>query len=234
MKEKSTLINVLFYILGITLIVLLKSYYSHADVTSLDWILLPTSRWVSLLTGLAFIETSTMGYISTTEQVAINASCSGINLLIILYSTYYFVFIHRIQSSYKKLAWVFLVPALSYCTTILVNGIRIALSIWLKYANVYNDWMTYDRVHRILGIGLYVIVILIIYYVIDYIMANRSRHRLEVFYPVTGYLLVTIGIPLVRNASLGNSGLFIEHSLTILIIAVPLSLLARYFQSVVS
>ena len=75
--------NIPFYLAGALLLLGMKYYYSRGGPDSLSWILAPTARWVSALSGIPFIKVPQTGYVSHSCRFIIAASCSGLQFLMI-------------------------------------------------------------------------------------------------------------------------------------------------------
>src|SRR5262245_28802641 len=60
----------------------LKRYYADAPVDDLGWILTPTARLVTSITGVAFDYQAGQGYISGERLFVITKACAGVNFMI--------------------------------------------------------------------------------------------------------------------------------------------------------
>jgi len=121
----------IFYLAGLLLILGIKYFYSNAGSNELVWILAPTSWWVRTLSGFSFEYEPFVGYVNHKLRFIIAPSCSGVQFMIITMTVLIFSFIHRMDNNKKRLLWFSCSLILSYPVTILVNGIRIVLSICL-------------------------------------------------------------------------------------------------------
>lgn len=119
------------YFLCILTLLGLKYFYSRADCNALYWILAPTARWVSILSGISFERLPGAGYVNHSLRFLIAPSCSGVRFLIITFATLSFSFLHRTKSVKMGLLWIASSLCIAYPFTIFVNGVRIALSIRL-------------------------------------------------------------------------------------------------------
>lgn len=220
MKRREFRSNLIYYIPGALLLLVFKWFVSIADAGNLDFILKPTTLWVSLLTGLDFIAMDTIGYVNHEIQAAINVSCSGANFMIITFAVTFFLFLHVIHNKTLRILWLPISIAIAYCSTIIVNGMRIALSIYMLNLEFYNNWLTYDRLHRILGIGIYITATYLLYLILNNLLSKSAPNRQNLFYPLIGYFLVTVGIPVLNKAYVGNVPIFVEHMLTVAIMGI--------------
>ena len=111
--------NIPFYLAGALLLLGMKYYYSRGDPDSLSWILAPTARWVSALSGIPFIKVPQTGYVSHSCRFIIAASCSGLQFLMISMTALVFSYIHRMRTIKGKIGWMALSALASYLLTIL-------------------------------------------------------------------------------------------------------------------
>ncbi len=213
----------LYYLLGLIFIIGLKYYYSKASIDDLDWILSPTAWWVTVLSGIPFEKELHIGFINHDHRFIIAASCSGINFLIIAFSTLFFSFIHRMKAGKMKALWLVAVLVSSYSLTILINGLRIILSIYILGLDIYGGWITPERVHMIEGTTVYFLSVLIIYLLAGELVKRfdcqgneyPGKLSMTLIYkcipPVFWYLSITLGVPLLTRAYMNNGMQFMEY-----------------------
>lgn len=247
--------NRIFYITGAFIIFGLKYFYSRADCGDLVWILAPTARWVRILTGNTFEYAPDIGYINHDLRFIIASSCSGVQFMIISIATLIYSFVHRMSihetdsrspSCFKKgIFWIMASLALSYLFTILVNGFRIVLSIYLpifleKTGFSYQGWLTSDRLHTIIGTVTYFASLLVLYPIADDIslyFAGGSKAVPEnactaasktipasllqkCMSPVFWYFFIVLGIPFLNRAYKNNRSQFKEYALLVTLICL--------------
>lgn len=175
--------NIPFYLAGALLLLGMKYYYSRGDPDSLSWILAPTARWVSALSGIPFIKVPQTGYVSHSCRFIIAASCSGLQFLMISMTALVFSYIHRMRTIKGKIGWMALSALASYLLTIFVNGFRILFSIFIPIhlgmsgtartdiygpawaetagasgpapARTWSIWLTPKQLHTIIGTAVY-------------------------------------------------------------------------------
>ncbi|MDE6202285.1 MAG: exosortase K, partial [Lachnospiraceae bacterium] len=154
--------NWIFYLTGAALVLGLKYFYSQADADQLKWILTPTSRWVSILSGISFEYMPHTGFVNHDIRFIIASSCSGVQFMLIAIATLIFSFVHRAGRAdgtghmVKGIRWTALSIVSAYLFTILVNGFRIVLSIYLpdtleKLGLSYEGWLTPNNLHTLIG-----------------------------------------------------------------------------------
>ena len=175
--------NIPFYLAGALLLLGMKYYYSRGGPDSLSWILAPTARWVSALSGIPFIKVPQTGYVSHSCRFIIAASCSGLQFLMISMTALVFSYIHRMRTIKGKIGWMALSALASYLLTIFVNGFRILFSIFIPIhlgmsgtartdiygpawaetagasgpapARTWSIWLTPKQLHTIIGTAVY-------------------------------------------------------------------------------
>lgn len=159
--------NGIFYLAGFFLILGIKYFYSSAAVSDLRWILAPTAGWVRILSGIPFVYEPGAGYVNHSFRFLIAASCSGVQFMLIASATLLYSFVHRMPTKGKGMCWTACSFLFSYVYTVLVNGIRIVLSIYLPLSlprELFSGgWLTPDRFHTITGAVVYFTALFILY-----------------------------------------------------------------------
>lgn len=232
--------NFIFYLTGFLVIFGLKYFYSKAGSDELTWILTPTTRWVSILSGISFTYVSGTGYVNHNLKYVIAPSCCGVQFMIITIAMLIFSFVHRINSETtipafhyfrsktpasgslpagtKGFFWIFGSIAFSYLITIFVNGLRIILAVYiplyLEDMQFYSPVLTPDRLHTLIGTAVYFTALLIIY------------HLTESFFLKITSLPETSAVP--SNTDSGKTG-HSPHSCRRLLIRKCLSPVFWYF-----
>ncbi len=237
--------NRFFYAAGIIIIFAIKYYYSRADTNALNWILSPTSRWTGFLSGTPFQKIQDAGFINHDFRIIINSSCSGINFLIISFSTLFFSFIHYFSKTRSKFLWMPASLLLSYLFTIGINGLRIISSIYLYEADIYNGWITPERVHMFGGTIIYLISVIVLYNTFRKVLTRfkpiadkNSSLKLSAslaytcIIPVFWYFIVTVGIPFLNMAYKNGTLKFMEHSVIIMSVCL-ISVLMFYLAALI-
>lgn len=192
-------------------VVAMKQYYSTASADQLYWILLPTAMLVTWLTGIPFQFESGAGFLSRSQLVLITPVCAGVNFLI---TVFLMVSVLWLLQSRK---WYFIALALpvAFVSAVIANAIRITLSIYLHEAHDFYGWFNAARVHRVDGIVVYFLILLLIY-------TCFSKQR-TLWIPLAIYYFVSLLLPLANGAY--NQDGFWEHALFVLLLP-PLIVLA--------
>lgn len=181
--------NFILYLAGFFVVAGMKYFYSNAECGDLVWILAPIAKWVEFLSGIPFEYTPGAGYANHSLRLLIAPSCSGVQFMIITAAMLIFSFVHRVTTSphtdfsrrsrlRKGFCWIVISIALSYLFTIFVNGLRIIMAIYLPVflgETIYNDFLTPDRLHTIIGITVYFTALLTIYRLAQYFFSGNVR-----------------------------------------------------------
>lgn len=177
--------NYIFYLTGFLVIFSLKYFYSNAGSDELTWILTPTTRWVSILSGISFTYISGTGYVNHNLKYIIAPSCCGIQFMIITIAMLIFSFVHRMKR--KGVFWTLGSIVLSYPITVFVNGLRIILAVYiplyLEDLRFYSHILTPDRLHTFIGTVVYFTALLIIYHLADSFSLKISSFPKTAFPP---------------------------------------------------
>lgn len=213
--------------LAVLLMVLLKHHYSLATATQLDWILAPTATLVAWSTSAHLVHESGVGYVDFDKGVIVAPACAGINFMIIAFGLTAFCGLHQIRRLSCQLAWLALALAAAYGLTLVVNSMRIALSMTLHEANIYDDWVTVARVHRLAGVGLYLGALWLYSLGLRQVIGLYSRHfdclrqhrsRYASGWSVLGlYLPAAVGVPVANLAWRRAPPDFGEHCVTVIV-----------------
>lgn len=230
--------NFIFYLAGFLLILGMKLFYSNADCTMLKWILAPTAGWVSILSGIPFSYEPGTGYINYSFRFLIAPSCSGVSFMIITTATFIFSFVHRMNTKKKSILWMLGSICLSYFLTILVNGLRIILAIYIPFylTMLSIDFLSPEDLHTFIGTVVYFTSLLVIYYLAgwfslkiagtssaeyspDYQKPGACRFLtdaiLKCIPPVFWYFFIVLGIPFLNSAYRNSNKRFWNYALLV-------------------
>lgn len=224
--------NRIFYLAGILLIFGMKYFYSRSTVNSLTWLLAPTVWWVQVLSGIPFHFVPCAGYVNHTYQFVIARSCSGMQFMIITIATLLFPFIPHMETCRKKIRWTISILPASYILTILVNVIRILLSIYLPVImakSLSGGFLTPSRLHTLIGTFVYFTSLFLIYHLAG-LFSRRSFP--EILPPVFFYLALVLGVPLLNRAWQNGEKQFAEYALLVVCVCLTVLFLYRIWNLV--
>ena len=155
------------YTLAIGILFILRYFSKATDSNVINWMLAPTVRWVSILSGISFEYLPHQGYASHAYYFLVAPSCAGIRFMMIAFLMLIFSSLHQIDKKRSGYLWFCFSIVLSYLATILVNSIRIIASIHLpillKRAGLLDGWLTPDRLHTLIGTVVYFASLCVIY-----------------------------------------------------------------------
>lgn len=210
----------------------LKAFYRQADAEQLNWILAPTATLVNQFRSSDFQYLKGVGWTEPMGDFVIAPACAGVNFLILLLVLTVVLHLHRFPRATDRGLWLLLTPVLAYGGTILVNTVRILLSIPLYEAGIYGGWLTPERAHRLMGIILYLSALWLLLSLVDFIvqrwLIHREREgdlpdrlkRLRPWLVVGTYLGLTLGVPWLNGAHQRFGPQLVEHSLTVLVLSL--------------
>lgn len=224
------------YLIGGLITAGLKYFYSQAGCEALRWVLAPTARWAGALSGLSFSYLPDMGYVNEAHRFLIAASCSGLQFMIITIATLIFSLAHRMKTPWQRMGLIGLSLLSAYFVTILVNGLRITLAVYLPavilQGNTPGGWLTPDRLHTLIGIAVYFTALCLIYRMADHAvrLMNDETGAAEncaglphaggmaaalirnLLPPAFWYFFIALGVPFLNGAYEKNAGGFTEYA----------------------
>ena len=136
-------------LVALLLMMAFKRHFSAAAANQLSWILAPTARLMEWLTLARPVWESGVGYTDFSRGIIIAPACAGINFMIMVFGLAAFYGLVQIRRLAPLLIWLALSLAVAYGLALMVNTLRIALSMWLYRADIYSAWITPRRVHRL-------------------------------------------------------------------------------------
>lgn len=201
-------------LLACAVILGLQYHYRTSDCEGLRWILAPAVRLAGILGGIDFTYMAGYGYVNHTYRFVVGPPCAGIRFLTIATGMSVFAFVHRMDSRKQGIVWTLSVSAAACGYTVLVNSLRILLSIRLPLilAPCVSDsgWLTADRLHTMIGTGVYFLSLLILYR-----LAESAAERLvrkggtrggirRQAVPVCWYVSAVLVLPFLKRAVAGD------------------------------
>jgi exosortase K len=156
---------------------LLKHHYSHASAEDLRWILAPTTWLTSLFVSGEFAFQAGQGYLSREQSVLISPACAGVNFLVVALVSLVLGFSGQFAGRRQRAYWLATSVGLAYLTTLLVNTLRIGLSIAIGHLATRATGLTFQSVHRLLGIFIYLAGLLSLCLTVQLWLSSRSARR---------------------------------------------------------
>jgi exosortase K len=182
----------------------LKYDYSRASADELRWILAPTSWLTSLFTSGGFEFRVGEGYLNREQSVLVSPACAGINFLVVALLSLVLGFAGRFESFRQKGAWCATSLGLAYVSTLLVNALRISLSVAVAHLAARVTGLTFQSVHRLLGVVVYLGGLLVLCLTIQFWLSSRGRRDANRGAPLLAlgcYAGITLVVPLLGGAA---------------------------------
>lgn len=218
--------NIFFYLIGFCIIIGIKLFCRNAGSDELRWLLAPVTGLVSLFSGIPFVYEQNAGYVNHSLRLLIAPSCSGIQFMNIMIATLIFSFVHRVEKRKKILFTAACIPV-SYVLTILVNGMRIILAIYIprfmESQNIYIRFLPPETLHTVIGTFVYFISLLAIYRIAGYLFSKSNYSKC--ISPAFWYFFIVLGIPFLNRAYQKSGGQFIEYAILITSVCLPVLLI---------
>jgi exosortase K len=221
----------------IALAVALKRYYSLAEADGLVWILAPTARCVELVTGIPFSFEQGTGFVNLGHRAVIAPACAGVNFMIIVFCMISFSLLRHGGNGGVRLSVIPAAFLSAYCLTIIVNALRIGLSIFSYDTNIHFGWFTQVRIHRFEGTMIYFVSLCCIYAILMMLIRrtrnsggdrqneetlNPASTAWRFMTPAAWYCTVTFAVPLLLGKFSVYGRQLIEHGL--FVVALPLAI----------
>ena len=218
----------------------LKAFYSRAGAGELLWILAPSAWLARFVGGIDLVYEQGAGFISHAHHLVVGSACAGVNFLIICFLCLYFSFARQFTNKPRWLVYSLLV---SFGATIAANGLRIFVSAHLWDADIYGQWITPERMHRLAGTGIYYASLLALYFAVGSRVGARAPRFLEAspyrarasrleaspyrarasLSPLLWYVSVSLGVPLVGRIFWQGTPGFAAHARWVIAVTVFLT-----------
>jgi exosortase K len=190
---------------------LLKWHYSHATADELRWILAPTSWVTALVLRSDFAFYVGEGYLSRERSILVSPACAGVNFLIVALLSLTLGFGHYFSAWRQRLCWLGAASVVAYSATVIVNTLRISLSVGVAHLAAQRLGLTFQEAHRLLGIVVYLAGLLVLCLTFQLWLSSRraSRaygsptpgRRAALLVALACYVGVTLVVPLLRGGA---------------------------------
>ncbi len=229
--------NCIVYLITCAVALVLNILYRSSDASLLTWILAPTARWAGILGGFYFEPFPGKGYVNETFHFLIAPSCSGIRFLQVVLLMLVFSYTHNISAKRLRALWLPFCAGFSYAATILINGLRIALSIylplWLENIKLPGI-LTPETLHTLIGATVYFSSLLMLqplaHAVIVRLFLGTDAEKQKAEFgiaPAFWYFTAVLGLPFAKRLITGNMEGFGQYALIIALTCGGILLLAR-------
>lgn len=214
-----------YYTIVAAVVLGMKWYYSGAGCGELRWILAPTAWWVEVLSGNSFVYEPQIGYINHPLRFIIAPSCSGVQFLIIVFAVLAGAFIHRMKTGKQRVCWMAGCVVVSFLFTVLINGLRIAVSIYAPNLVFQSEWMedlvTPSQLHTMIGATVYFGSLMAVYCAADCVVGRSEGAESDNtgwLVPVMIYGLIVLGLPLLNGALSGNGERYSGYAALVIVV----------------
>jgi exosortase K len=214
-------------LIALLIMLALKHHYSSATAERLNWILAPTAGLLAWLTPAHPVYEYGVGYVDFVRGIIVAPACAGINFMIMTFGLGALYGITRSRRLTGPFIWLLTMFCGAYGYTLMVNVLRITISMILYDAHFYTGWLTLERVHRLAGIGIYLTSLCLFFLCLRRMtdggniffgtLSAPKEHLLPGWFPLVWYLLGAAGVPLVNGLFQQRAPSLGEHCLTILI-----------------
>jgi exosortase K len=140
---------------ALAVIVAGKQHYRTASPGELGWILAPTARMVSAVSGGNFVYEAGVGWVDRAATFIIAPSCAGVNFALAAFLALTLGSLAGMRTGRAAAARLAAAAALAYGATLIVNTLRIALAIALHRGTIDLGGLDRAEVHRVEGILVY-------------------------------------------------------------------------------
>jgi exosortase K len=206
---------------------LLKRHYSHASAEDLRWILAPTTWLTSLFVSGEFAFQAGQGYLSREQSVLISPACAGVNFMVVALLSLVLGYSSNFAGLRQRAHWLAVSLGLAYVTTLVVNALRIGLSIALGHLATRVTGLTFQSVHRLLGIFIYLAGLMSLCLTVQLWLSSRgvrpakpgqARRNQAPLVALGLYLTVTLLVPLLGGAA--NNPDYWSHAAPVSVLVV--------------
>ena len=205
---------------ALAIVVAGKQYFRSASADDLRWLLAPTAKCVSVLTRSHFTRTVGLGYVDRDVNFVIAPVCAGLNFMLAAVLALSLGWFAGMQSWRATAERLIAIVGLAYAATIIVNTLRISLSI---------ETHAGGDLHRIEGVIVYLVGLCALYAAARRLDDRAIRDARWLAVPIAAYLLITLLLPLAHGAA-GRPD-FAVHAMwvvgTCLVVALGLAGLSR-------
>ncbi len=165
-----------YYLITISIFILLKFIYTLSTTNHLIFILKPTSALIGLITNSKGEFITESGYLHQKLAILINKSCSGFNFWILCFTMLAFLTFQFLEKKIYKIIALPILLFMTYILTVSVNTSRILFSIFID--NTIKNMTGYTKtnwLHQAEGVFIYLSFLIIIYLCFNFIL-KKIRH----------------------------------------------------------
>ena len=127
-----------------------------------------------------------------------------------------------VQRVGRGAGWIIACVVFSWLFTVLVNGLRIIVAIYLplylERAGFMGGVLTPDRLHTMIGVAVYFSALLTLYRRVGFLLQGKPGQtgRFRYISPLFWYFLMTLGLPLLNQAYVKDTAQFKEFAVLVI------------------
>ncbi len=167
-----------YYLAAAGIFITLKFWYAGTANENLFFLLQPTDKIISLVTGTSSVYSPENGFYHDQLNIMIERSCSGFNFLILSF----LVFTCLLIKHFKRMSSRIIVfPAVMVCVylfTIFVNSSRILVSVIVqKEAGNFFPDRPHHLIHEVIGIVTNLTFLVLTYLLAQKILKQKQKNE---------------------------------------------------------
>ncbi len=166
--------NIPYFITAGVIVFILKWFYTSASLNDVFFLLNPTAKFLSVVSGYDSVFSPVDGYYFAELQIVIDKSCSGFNLMLISFLLFVFLLVQNAKKGTTKVIAMVLSFLLAYVFTILVNTSRILISILVQSKTDVIFSTQKGLIHEAIGVATNITFLIIAYLFIDRFLNKRN------------------------------------------------------------
>ena len=136
--------------IAFALVIAGKHYYRNAGAEELAWLLAPTAKMVSALTGSHFVHEVGVGWVDRDVTFEIAPVCAGLHFMLAGFLALVIGWLGGMRTWRGMVKRIAIAAVMAYVATLVINTIRIAIAIRMHVANASSS-----DLHRLEGIIVY-------------------------------------------------------------------------------
>lgn len=160
--------------IALAVVVAGKQYYRAATADDLRWILAPTAKLVSWVTGGNFVYEAGPGWADYKIGFIIAPPCAGVNFALAAFLALVLGGLGAMTTARAAARRLIAAAAIAYVATLVVNTIRIAIAVAMHRTDL--NGMDRNELHSIEGIVVYFGGLCALYWVARAIASRRQQH----------------------------------------------------------
>lgn len=169
--------NIPYYFTAVGLFILLKFSFTLANNDSLIFLLKPTDKIISLLTGSQSVYHGENGYYHDKLNILIDKSCSGFNFWILTFLLFTYLALKYFDNFLYKALTIPTALIGAYLLTIFVNASRIYASIIVQNQTKNVLLKQQHLVHEAVGIFTNLSFLILAYYLIEKLLIQKQNNE---------------------------------------------------------